>query len=175
MVKIKRKGVFDYDYSQSGDWHKNFSMLIVAKALEAYFVNAQEVEHYLKLMAKNDIHSFFKRTKFNKLTKLVQREYDKDENLIHQSTLQNITRYYVSNNGKEFVKIMKPLKDKIEDREFAVESGFLCTEINSITKEKLQLMISNINIDYYVNKVQEIIDTIEDYIPIEDLSFDIID
>jgi hypothetical protein len=171
--KIKYKGVFDYNYAENGDWHKNFSMLIVAKALEAYFVNGINPEQFIK--NHKDYNDFFKRTKFNRNTKLIARTFNQNGELESFELLQNITRYYVAKNGSNFVKIMPPLKGKTEDREFVVESGYKCTEMNTITPEVLKRMAIDIDYDYYITKVKENIAVIEDYIAIEDLSFEIID
>ena len=171
--KIKYKGVFDYDYANNGDWHKNFSSLIIPKALKAYFIDGIRPARFITEHA--DFYDFFKRTKFDKRTRLVQREFDKDNTLLQQTLLQNITRYYVSRKGKNFVKIMPPLKGKEEDREFVIESGYLCTEINSITQEKVNTMIEELDYGYYITKVLEIVHLIEDYVPIEELTFEIID
>lgn len=167
--KIKRKGVFDYNYASEGDWHKNFSALIVPRTLEAYFVYGRNPEEFIK-NHKNSM-DFFLRTKYNKLTRLVEREYDEKGNLMSQRLLQNVTRYFVSKTGKEFIKIMKPLKGQDKDREFKVESGWLCKESNNSNV----IDFNDINFDYYIGKVQEIINTVEDYIALEDLPFKIID
>jgi len=171
--KIKYKGAFDFEYAENGDWHKNFSMMIVAKTLKAYFVDNIPIEQFIR--NHNNPYDFFLRTKYNKLTRLVERTYDEEDNLQKQKLLQNVTRYYVSNSGKEFIKIMNPLKGKTEDREFKVEAGYRCTEMNSISKDKLSLMKQDLNYDYYIAKVQQIVDLIEDYIPEDKLSFELID
>ena len=66
---------------------------------------------------------------------------------------------------------MKPLKGQESDREFQVEAGWLCKESNRSNS----INFDDINYDFYLNKVQDIINTIEDYIAPEDLSFEIID
>ena len=171
--EIKYKGAFDFEYAENGDWHKNFSMMIVAKALKAHFVDGINPEMFIK--NHNNMYDFFLRTKFDRTTKLVARTYNEDWILTKQELLQNVTRYYISKNGQEFIKIMKPLKDKTQDREFQVEDKFKCREMNVITIEKLRRMKQDLNYDYYIQKTQQIINVIEDYIPVEELSFIIID
>ncbi len=165
--KIKLKGAFDYNYAKNGDWHKNFSMIIVAKGLEAYFVKGITPERFVT--THDNMNDFFIRTKYGKNTKLVQRKDGLEKQL------QNVTRYYVAIDGYEFIKIMQPLKGKIEDREFQVESGFSCREMNDITDEKLILMKQVLNHQYYIDKIQDNIDKIEEYIAPENLSFELID
>jgi hypothetical protein len=70
---------------------------------------------------------------------------------------------------------MPPLKGEEQDREFAVESGFLCIEMNIKTPEAIALMQQNIDFDYYYAKIYDVITLIEDYMSVEDLSFKIID
>jgi hypothetical protein len=173
--KIKYKGVFDFNYASSGDWHKNFSMLIVPQALNAYFIDEIPVMDFLNQQIIENPDLFFKRTKYNKITKLVQRFYNTDNTKMVQGLLQNVTRYYVSNEGNHFIKIMPPLKGEEQDREFAVESGFLCIEMNIKTPEAIALMQQNIDFDYYYAKIYDVITLIEDYMSVEDLSFKIID
>lgn len=168
-TNMKYKGVFDFKYTENGDWHKNFSALIVPRALNAYFTYKLDPHDFI--LKHKDSMNFFLRTKYNKLTRLVEREYDEKGNLMSQRLLQNVTRYFVSKTGKEFIKIMKPLKGQDKDREFKVESGWLCKESNNSNV----IDFNDINFDYYIGKVQEIINTVEDYIALEDLPFKIID
>ncbi len=164
---FKYKGAFDYQYAENGEWHKNFSMLIVAKGLEAYFVKGIKPRDFV--MNHKEYHDFFKRTKYNKLTKLIVRTSEGDYQL------QNVTRYYISKTGDDFIKIMKPLKGKTEDREFAVESGYKCIEMNKITDDKLRYMRQSLDYDYYIDKIQQDIDKIEEWIDPKDYTFVLVD
>ena len=157
--KIKRKGAFDYNYEENNEYYKDFSMRVVAKALEAYYKDGVLPEDFIA--SHNDLYDFFLRTKYNKVTSLVEREYNEEGEILNERMLQNVTRYYVSNNGKTFIKIMPPLKDKTENREFAVESGYKCTEMNNMNEEKLEEMSKNLNYDFYIAKVREIVDKIK--------------
>jgi hypothetical protein len=150
--KTKYKGVFDYKYAENGDWEKNFSMLIIPKALEAYFIHNVDPISFLE--THTDLYDYFKRTKFGRDSKLIKRLPDED------IKLQNITRYYISTDGDEFIKIMKPLPGKDKIREFAVEKGYLCTDMNFVTSEKLKKMKTNINYLYYLKEIYKIINVI---------------
>lgn len=164
--KIKYKGLFDFNYTENGDWHKNFSALIIPKAIKAYYIDNIPIETTLR---NGDIYDFFLRTKFDKTSKLFQRKYEEVDLLskrkpiiIFEQQLQNVTRYYVANNGYKFVKTMKPLQGKEDkgDREFAVEKGYLCREANQLTKDILPSIRQNINYQYYINKINDIINSI---------------
>ena len=163
----KYKSVFDYKYAENGDWHKNFSMLVVAKGLEAYFLDGIQPIDFVK--NHDNLDDFFKRTKYGKNTKLVKRLDSGDVQL------QNTTRYYVSNEGETFIKIMPPLKNKTEDREFAVEADYLCTEMNLKTEEDLLLMKQTLNYEYYASKIQQDIDKVEEWIHPDDFKYELID
>ena len=165
--KIKYKGVFDYNYANNGDWHKNFSMLIVAKGLEAYFLHNISPSTFVK--NHQDMNDFFIRTKYGKDSKLFMVEGN------NKLQLQNITRYYISRTGFEFIKTMNPLKNKVEDREFQVESGFLCREMNHINNENMILMEQDIDYQYYIEKIEDNIEKIEGLLSQDKWSFELID
>ena len=89
---IKRKGL--YEYKLDDTLYKDFSMLVVPKALEAYFVAGQDVQNFI--YNHSDLYDFFKRTKVNKTDKLFERNYDSSGNLIFEQEVQRVTRYLIS-------------------------------------------------------------------------------
>ena len=103
---VKRKGAAFIHKVAPGELelHKNFSMLVVPKALEAYFVNNVPVEEFIR--NHNEIYDFFKRTKINKTDKLFARWLDSKGNISQEKEVQRVTRYYVSGN-QEFDKESK--------------------------------------------------------------------
>jgi hypothetical protein len=124
---IKRKGAaFIYKEAPGElEMHKNFSQLIVPKALEAYFVDGILPEDFIK--NHDNIYDFFKRTKLPRNYWLLERDYDEYGNVIGEDEIQRITRYIVSgetiydkdsklysNNGcgRTLIKKMPPLKNK---------------------------------------------------------------
>jgi hypothetical protein len=153
---VKRKGTFDYMYKENGDWHKNFSMLVVSKAVEAYFVNDILPENFIT--NHSDIYDFYKRTKVPKSSRLEGRKMENKE-CIEVVDLQNVTRYFVSNEGLKLIKIMPPLKDKVEDREIGIEVAFECTPCNTLLPE--QEVRDNLNYQYYIGEAYKIINKVE--------------
>ncbi len=144
-------------------------MLIIAKALEAYFVDGIQPEVFVKNHSNMD--DFFIRTKFNRTSKLFQENTEGE-----RMQLQNITRYYVSIAGYRFIKTMPPLEDDTDDRVFEVESGYLCTEMNHKTDDDLVLMKQTLDYQYYLDKINDNISKIEDeWIDPKDVSFTLID
>lgn len=88
---VKRKG--SYEYKLDDTLHKNFSMLIVPKALEAYFVHGKDVREFV--YNHTDYYDFFKRTKVNKSDKLFERDFN-----VPEKEVQRITRYLVTGELK---------------------------------------------------------------------------
>lgn len=144
---VKLKGAFEYEK----ELHKNHSMLIVPKAIKAFYADNIPVE---QTILNGDMWDFFKRVKLNSGSKLVGRTES------HEFTYGKITRYYVSNVGETLLKIMPPVKDKIEDREFNIEAGYLSTVANNVTDELLEEMKENVNYQYYINECNKIITAI---------------
>ena len=128
-------------------------MMIVPKALEAYYLNGMEPEEFVS--KHEHMYDFFKRTKYGRGTSLVMEVGDK------RHVLQNTTRYYVAEQGAVFKKIMPPLPPKVIDREFAVEAGYLCEAVNTMTNLNIVHMKANVNRQYYIDKVRQVINLIE--------------
>ena len=145
--KIKRKGVFDWKYADNGDWHKNFSQLVVYKAVEEYFLKGIPVED--TLLNEKNIHMFTKRVKVQKRHKL---------SLGSKIYTCRVFRYIVSKEGETLIKIMPPnSRSKWLVRESNVEKGYLCKEcldINSIT-------FDDIDYNYYLNEANKIIKAVK--------------
>lgn len=173
---VKRKGAaFIYKIGPGElELHKNFSMLIVPKALEAYFVNNIKPEEFIR--NHNDMYDFFKRTKINKSDNLFSRIYDENGNISNQKEIQRITRYYISGyqeyhkdsktysyhgSGTTLIKIMPPLKDKTQNREFNIEAGYLCEICNNLSNITNEEIKNKINYQYYIDEVYKVINLIE--------------
>ena len=175
--KIKRKGAAFIYKIQPGELelHKNFSQLVVPKALEAYFIDGVLPEDFFR--DHDDVYDFFKRTKIPGNSKLVSRIYDEDGNIVQETLGQNISRYLITGKtlydkktkkyskvgrGETLIKIMPALKGKEEKgpREFNVEEGWLCTVVNTLP-DNLDDLKSIINYDYYINEAYKVINAVE--------------
>jgi len=157
---IKRKGS-KFIYKQSPnelELHKNFSMLVVQKSVEAYFVDGIKPEVFLR--NHQDTYDFFKRTKIRKTDTLISR------NLKNQESIeQRITRYYISgeilkdNKYKQRVIIGSgDILIKKNNREFQIEAGYLCTICNNLTD--LDLEKAPIYYPYYIKQIYKTINLI---------------
>lgn len=191
----KRKGAaFIYKKAPGElELHKNFSQLVVPKALEAYFADGVTPEDFIQ--NHDDVFDFFKRTKIQKTHKLLSCSVNESGNIIESSELQRITRYLITGelierdkkyypigSGRSFLKQMPALPAKVRNlieenpqisqqeaqeqlvRMNNVESGYLCMEFNNITD--VNLIKPFIYYPYYIREVYKIIKQIEnDYVP----------
>lgn len=143
--KLKRKGAYEYDIG----WHQNHSALVVKKAVEAHLIRGENVRDFIA--KHDDIFDFMLRTKVPRTSRL---ESDGVK-------IQNVTRYYISTDGGEFVKIMPPLPKQVKEdpnapeRRFKVDAGFLATPVNNMVDDKKP---DNINYDWYVAEANKLID-----------------
>jgi hypothetical protein len=89
---LKRKGVYEY----KKELHQNHSALVVPMAVEAHLIRGEDIRTFIQ--NHNNILDFMLRTKLPKKFSL---EWG-------GSTVQNVTRYYVSTEGDILEKIMPP-------------------------------------------------------------------
>lgn len=111
--KVKRIGAYAYELAMDDPatrelaWNKNQGAVVVPKAAEAFLVHGVPVDQFIR--SHDDVMDFMLRTKVPRSAKLIGRTPGQPD-----QPLQNITRYYVSNNGQKLVKIMPPTDTQIE-------------------------------------------------------------
>ena len=133
---IKRKGAYEHDL----DWHQNHSALVVPKVAEQVLVHGVPIRE--TVMNWSDKMDFMLRIKVPRSGHL---KWDGRQ-------VQNTTRYYVSSNGKDLVKVLPPHYKKPDVwREYAVESGWKVQVCNDI-KDAFE----PINYEYYINEVEKL-------------------
>lgn len=142
--KMKAKGAYEI----SSEHHKNQSMKIVQKAVEAHLTEGISIEDFVR--NHDDIYDFMLRTKIPKTYKLVSVDDDGNE-----TKEQNVSRYYVSTSekAKTLIKIMPPLKGKEEDRRNNIQAGRKCITCNNIED-----FIGEIDYDFYIEETKKLID-----------------
>lgn len=100
--KLKRKGAYGYETpledpdTQELEWHKNHSARVVQKAAESALVDGEDIRSYIT--THPDPFDFMLRTKVPRNSRLMWGDQQ----------LQNVTRYYISNEGRELSKVMPP-------------------------------------------------------------------
>jgi len=143
--KTKLKG----DFEINKDWHKDHSMKIVPKALEAYYVHGIPIEE--TIMNSTDIYDFTLSMKVTKgwtaiHRKIVNREYV-------ETRLQKNNRYLITNKGGTLMKIHD------DSRESNVEKDFNTTVFNKHYNCE-EFSCYDINYNYYVREAYKIINVI---------------
>lgn len=98
VKKIKRKGAYEYEIG----WHQDSSALIIQKAVEAHLVKGVEIDWFIR--SHQEVNDFMLRTNVPRSSRLMI-EYPGND----IQTLQNTTRYYMSDKGGYLYKIMPPL------------------------------------------------------------------
>jgi hypothetical protein len=142
--QMKAKGA----YEVTDQHHKNQSMLVVQKAVQANLAKDVPIEEFIKNHDVN--HDFMLRTKIPKSFSLVSED---DEGV--QKKEQNISRYYVSTHpeARSLYKLMPPLKGKEEIRKNSVEAGRKCIVCNNILD-----FSKEIDYDYYIDEAKKLVD-----------------
>ena len=140
--EMKAKGA----YEVTDQHHKNQSMLVVQKAVQAHLAKDVAIEDFIKNHDNN--HDFMLRTKIPKSFELVS----EDEEGIQRKE-QNISRYYVSThqNARSLYKLMPPLKGKEEIRKNSVEAGWKCMVCNNLLD-----YAGDIDYDYYIEEAKKL-------------------
>ena len=140
--KLKRKGVYEYKMH----WHQNQSALVVKKAAEAHLIHGTSIKDFI--LNHDDIMDFMLRTNVQRKSRLTI-EYDGVT-----IPLQNTTRYYISETGGSLIKIMPPLKNKVDERHIKINGGFNVTPVNTMT----DLRINDVNYDWYIREAHKLVD-----------------
>lgn len=139
--EVKRKGAYEYKL----DWHKNFSCLVVQKAVEAHLIHGHDIEEFI--LMHDDDYDFYLRAKVPRSSRLVIRDVDGEQ------SLPNIVRYFMSVKGGQLVKIMPPLPKKPDkEREISVNKGWSVTIHNVISP------LRNVNYDFYIDEARKLVE-----------------
>lgn len=150
--KPKRKGLFETydDIYNSIAMHKNPSATVIPSALCAYFLEGRDPEEYIR--AETNIHEFLFGIKKQKNFEYVLWSVDQDLNVYPKKLPYRVLRYYISKEGGNIYKHFNDMRltgvnkgDKIKP----------VLNVVSKTSDKY-----NIDYDYYIDKVHEIINKI---------------
>jgi len=140
---LKRKGAYEYVIG----WHQNHSALVVQKVAEKHLVEGTPVSD--AIMNHDDIYDFMLRTKIPRSSRLMHGD----------EQVQNVSRYYISKNGKPLVKIMPPLPKKIEkgERHFRQHVKDKASQWG-VTVMNTMGDVDNIDHDWYIEEVRKLVD-----------------
>jgi Predicted 3'-5' exonuclease related to the exonuclease domain of PolB len=139
--KVKRKGAYEYDM----DWSQNHGGMVIAKVAEKVLIEGAPIRETVEQWP--EIMDFMLRTKVPRSSYLAI-EHDGVP-----SQLQNITRYYIAENGGRLFKWLPPLKGKQEWRKIGIESGWgvqVCNDIRDAGKLP-------VDYSYYIREVEKLV------------------
>lgn len=142
VKKLKRKGAYEYD---DLGWHQNHSALVIKKAAERALIHGEDIEDFIK--SHTDKFDFMLRTKVPRTSRLVTENSEGEEVL-----QQNICRYYIAKTDDKLVKIMPPLKGKVEERRIGIDKEWNIKIANDITQFKW-----DIDYDYYISEAEKLV------------------
>jgi len=146
--KVKRKGA--YCYGKDLGWHQKHSQQVVAKAVEAYLVYANDIEEYIRgAWEDGEYNDFVIITKVPRNSKLFWGE----------EQIQNITRFVITNDGRELTKLMPPLKDKVDWRRMSIKKGFTVTPCNDYRKHHPSQC--DVNFQYYIDEAYKLVEVMK--------------
>lgn len=139
--KIKKKGAYD-DYSDGYQWSKNYSALVVKKAVLAALLEGADTKQFIY------DHS-------DKMDFLLRAKVPRSSFLIHGNrVLQNTSRYYASTDGESLVKVMPPTAKKPTVwRKIGINTGYLTTECNEWSGN-----LKNPDYNFYLTEAKKLID-----------------
>ena len=149
-TKVKCKGAYEWNSLYRPDhpepasitWHKNHSAMVVQQAVEAHLIEGKDIAEFIR--SHKDPFDFMLRVKVPKTSRLMWGDQQ----------IQNTTRYYISTDGEQLLKVMPPLakaKDPERERPIKVHDGYKATPMNKIGEVK------NIDYDWYIEEANKLI------------------
>lgn len=148
---LKKKGLFETKI----EYHKNPSYMIVPKALEQHFVNAQDVNSYIR-SGNNSIFDYCGGIKKKSNFKLnLYKDLGNTEICEEQ---QKVTRFIVSQPGADAGLLVKDFND---GRKVSALANTLVMPLNNIKPECPQVGRYPVNYEWYIKEVQKIVQTIQ--------------
>ena len=156
--KIKRKGLFAYNIPSEVDYHKNPSFLIIPKALDKYlFENIKPKDFIYNFQKYNaNISLFFGGIK--KKSSFDLNLYSIQNGKIHIESQEKVCRFLISKIGGSLIK---DFKDNRKTKQIACFKYRKVYPIYNLDNCDLKTIIQNINYDFYLYKVKELIDVLE--------------
>jgi hypothetical protein len=144
--KTKRKGAYEYEL----DWHQNQSALVVPICAEQVLMKGVSIRQ--AVMSHANILDFMLRTKVPRKSKLVTFDGEADQEV------QNITRFIVTKEGKELIKLMPPTPTMLKEgnekwRRIGIVSKRKVTICNELSVDNLL----DIDYGYYINEVEKLV------------------
>lgn len=147
---LKLKGAYETAHPRDRrplGWHQNTSHMVVPQAAVAALVYGEDIRTHI--MNNRDPYDFMLRTKVPRSSKLY----------IGDTQVQNITRYFVSNNGGPMRKVMPPTPAQLKkdpnapERNISINKAWLVTDCNCAD----DFDWANLNYNYYVQQAEDLV------------------
>lgn len=147
----------DQDGSKLNEWHKNHSMLVVQKAVEAQLVQGIPAAKFIK--NHKDIYDFFINSNVNRNTQLVAHDplFEEDREL------QRVSRFIaVRKSGRYLFKIMPPTPKQLEagitdKRRISLLKEQQVQVYNEVKKKKVK-HYPDIDYQFYINEANKLLE-----------------
>lgn len=146
---VKTKGAYEVQHFEKLGWHKNHSAMVIPMAVNHELLGKGSAEEFIR--KHTDPYDFMLRAKIPRSSRLVL----VDEFGIDQP-LQNICRYYPSEEGGKLVKIMPPIKEGEAERRLGMDVEWKVVPCNDIKKFNW-----NINYEYYIQEANKLIESVK--------------
>lgn len=145
--KYKLKGAYEVEPLIGNErvYHKDSSFKIVQMATLEYFKNNIDIEEYIT--NHKDIKPFLGRQKFNRDSEGYIVYYLNDMEQPIKDKTQKVTRYYIANTRKRFVKAYKKGTEELINKGYFVE-------ICQVLPDEFP---TNINYDFYIAETRKLI------------------
>jgi hypothetical protein len=156
--KVKRKGLFGYSMDPADSemfYHKNPSMLVVPKALEAYYVHNVPIRDYI--MNSKDIFDFCIGIKKKDAFDVIEYSIGRAGTVEKKNVNAKVIRYYVSTEQSKLKKFYKRGTKKAGSY-VDLESGWATKMFN--VYEGKEMKDYNIDYAYYITEARKVLDKI---------------
>ena len=152
--KVKRKGKYCIyeDYVKMQDFHKNPSHIAISVAIDAYLTEMKPVNDTIYTL--DDIHDFCAGFKKKSNFDFLIATPDKKGFVDMKVNSDRVIRYFVSEGGSSIYKVTD--KNGLT----TLAKGLTVSLSQNITKNSLD-HFNNLNKEWYIEKAQEIIDSLE--------------
>lgn len=171
--KLKQKGAYlyqslyhDKDMETDGiEWHKNHSMMVVQKAVEAELVHGIPANKFI--IEHKDVYDFFLCTNVNRSCRLfigdgVVPAVKKSGKMIIPPALgplnkeiQRNSRYLISNSQDVLTKEMPPLKGQTHNRYIGINVGYNVSVYNDVESDDANDY--DINYQFYIDEAEKLL------------------
>lgn len=145
---VKCKGAYEWEslyrpnHPKPADitWHKNHSAMVVPMAVQAHLTEGKDIAEFIR--QHQDPFDFMLRVKAPKTARLMWGDQQ----------IQNTTRYFISTDGEQLLKVMAPLaKNPEKERPIKVHDGYKATPMNKMGEVK------NIDYSWYVEEAEKLV------------------